>query len=57
MKPAGKVAVFGPLKRGSRIHAVMLAEAERRTLMSITRKQMRSDSIAYSDLWHTYKVY
>ncbi|MBE7728397.1 IS1595 family transposase [Komagataeibacter sp. FXV3] len=53
---AGKVAVFGLLKRGGRVHAVMIPDAGSRTPMSVIRKKIRSDSIVYSDTWHAYRT-
>ncbi|PYD76373.1 IS1595 family transposase [Novacetimonas pomaceti] len=51
---AGKVAVFGLLKRHGRVHAVMIPNAGHQTLMSIIRKKVQPDSIVYSDSWHAY---
>ena len=53
---AGKVAVFGLLKRHGRVHAVMIPNARHQTLMSIIRKKIRPDSIVYSDTWHAYRT-
>ena len=41
---AGKVAVFGLLKRSGRVHAVMIPNAGHQTPMSLV----------YSDSWHAY---
>ncbi|NPC88525.1 hypothetical protein HNH97_06350, partial [Gluconacetobacter entanii] len=40
---AGKVAVFGLLKRHGRVHAVMIPNAGHQTLMSIIRKKVQPD--------------
>ena len=46
---AGKVAVFGLLKRHGRVHAVMIPNAGHQTLMTIIRKKVQPDSIDYRD--------
>ncbi|MFW7268559.1 IS1595 family transposase [Gluconacetobacter sp. Hr-1-5] len=51
---AGKVAVFGLLKRRGRVHAVMIPNAGHKTLMPIIREKVQADSIVYSDSWHAY---
>ncbi|WP_130730053.1 IS1595 family transposase [Komagataeibacter xylinus] len=51
---AGKVAVFGLLKRSGRVHAVMIPNAGHQTLMSLIRQKVLPDSIVYSDSWHAY---
>lgn len=51
---AGKVAVSGLLKRHSRVHAVMIPNVGHQMLMSTIRKNLRPDSIVYSDFWHAY---
>lgn len=51
---AGKVSIFGLLKRCARVHAVMIPNAGHQTLMSISQLKVQPDSIAYSDSWHAY---
>lgn len=60
---AGKVAVFGLLKRGGHVHAVMIPdagsgkrEAGSGKPMSLIRKKIRPDSIVYSDVWYAYRT-
>ena len=53
---AGKVPVFGLLKRGGRVHAVMIQDAKSLTLMGIMRERIRPDSIVYSDSFRAYDV-
>ena len=53
---AGKVPVFGLLKRGGRVHAVMIPDVKSRTLMGIIRERIRPDSLVYSDGFNSYDV-
>jgi transposase len=51
---AGKVPVFGLLKRGGRVHAVMIPDAKSRTLLGIIRTRVHPDSIVYTDGFLSY---
>ena len=51
---AGKVPVFGLLKRGGRVHVVMIPDAKSLTLLGIIRKRIRPDSIVYTDSFASY---
>jgi transposase len=51
---AGKVAVFGLLKRGGKVYAQMIADCRRDTLVPIIRKRVRPDSVVYSDTFASY---
>jgi transposase len=53
---AGKVPVFGLLKRGGKVHAVMIPDAKSLTLMGIMRERIRPDSIVYTDSFRSYDV-
>jgi transposase len=53
---AGKVPVFGLLKRGGKVHAVMIPDAKSLTLMGIMRERIRPDSIVYTDSFKSYDV-
>ena len=53
---AGKVPVFGLLKRGGRVHAMMIPDAKSRTLMGIIRQRIRPDSVVYTDGFSSYDV-
>ena len=53
---AGKVPVFGLLKRGGRVHALMIPDAKSRTLMGIIRQRIRPDSVVYTDSFRSYDV-
>lgn len=51
---AGKVPVFGLLKRGGRVHAVMIANVRGATLLPIIRQRVRPDAVVYSDGYSSY---
>jgi len=53
---AGKVPVFGLLKRGGRVYAVMLPNAKAATLLSIIREKVVPDSVVYPDSYDAYNV-
>ena len=42
---AGKVPVFGLLKRGGKVHAVMIPDAKSKTLLGIMRQRILPDSV------------
>jgi transposase len=46
---AGKVPVFGLLKRGGRVYTVMIPNARSDTLMPIMERMILPDSIVYTD--------
>ena len=53
---AGKVPVFGLLKRGGKVYTKIIPDASSSTLMPIIQKKVRPDSIVYSDCWRGYNV-
>jgi transposase len=53
---AGKVPVFGLLKRGGRVYTVPLNDTKAKTLMPILRGKIRPDSIVYTDSYRSYNV-
>jgi transposase len=53
---AGKVPVFGLLKRGGRVYTVMLPNAKAATLLSIVREKVVPDSVVYTDSYDAYNV-
>ena len=53
---AGKVPVFGLLKRGGLVHAVMIPNAKSATLVSIIRDRVLPDSIVFTDSFGSYDV-
>ncbi|MEM6391690.1 MAG: IS1595 family transposase [Planctomycetota bacterium] len=53
---AGKVAVFGLVKRGGKVFTQMIADCRRDTLMPIIRRRITPDSVVYSDTFASYKT-
>jgi len=53
---AGKVAVFGLLKRQGKVHVVTIPDARSATLIPIIREKIRPDSIVYTDSFKSYDV-
>lgn len=51
---AGKVPVFGILKRGGRVYTKMIPDARRTSIMPIIKAKIQLDSIIYSDAYVTY---
>ena len=46
---AGKIPVFGLLKRGGKVYTKIIPDASSSTLMSIIERKVTADSIVYSD--------
>ena len=53
---AGKIPVFGLLKRGGKVYTQVIPDAKRDTLMPIIQDKIVPDSIVYSDCWPAYNV-
>ncbi len=53
---AGKVPVFGILKRGGRVYTQIIPDAKGKTLMPIMADKIKPDSIVYSDGWTGYNI-
>ena len=53
---AGKVPVFGLLKRNGKVYAAIIPDAKTHTLMPIIREKVKPDSIVYSDCWRGYNA-
>lgn len=53
---AGKVPVFGLLKRGGKVYTKIIPDASSTTLIPIIEKKVIPDSIVYSDCWKGYNV-
>ena len=53
---AGKVAVFDLLKRNGKVYTVTVPNTQTATLLLIIRKQVKPDSIVYTDCYHSYDV-
>ena len=51
---AGKVPVFGLLRRGGRVYAVTIPNARRETLLPIIEEKITPDSIVYTDGFSAY---
>jgi len=53
---AGKVPVFGILKRGGKVYTQAIPDASGKTLIPIIEDRIMPDSIVYSDCWRGYNV-
>ena len=53
---AGKVPVFGLLKRGGKVYTKIIPNARADTLMPIIQEKVIPDSIVYTDCWRGYNV-
>ena len=51
---AGKVPVFGLLKRAGRVYTVMIPNAKQSTLLPIMERMIQPDSIVYTDSFSSY---
>ena len=53
---AGKVPVFGLLKRGGKVYTKVIADASSASLIPIIDRKVVPDSIVYSDCWKGYNA-
>ena len=53
---AGKIPVFGILKRGGKVHTMMIPDVRKDTLLPIIRQKVVPDSIVYTDSYPAYDV-
>ncbi len=53
---AGKVVVFGLLKRGGKVYAKLVDNARTATLMSVIQRKVAPDSVVYTDSFSSYDV-
>ena len=53
---AGKVPVFGLLKRGGKVYTAIIPDAKAATLMPIIKARIAPDSIVYSDSLPSYNA-
>ena len=53
---AGKVAVFGLLKRGGQVYTAIIANAKTETLLPIIQDKVKPDSIVYTDTFKAYNA-
>jgi transposase len=53
---AGKIPVFGILKRGGKVYTKVIPDASSKTLMPIITHKILPDSIVYTDCWTAYNA-
>jgi len=53
---AGKIPVFGLLKRGGRVYTKIIIDASSKTLIPIIKRKVVPDSTVYWDCWKAYNV-
>ena len=53
---AGKMPVFGLLKRGGKVYTKIIPDAKSDTLMPIIQSKVIPDSIVYTDCWRGYNI-
>ena len=53
---AGKVAVFGLLKRGGKVFTAIIPNAKTETLLPIIQDKVKPDSIVYTDTFRAYNA-
>ncbi len=53
---AGKVPVFGLLKRGGKVYARVIPDTKGKTLKAILEQKIVPDSIVYTDTYSSYNV-
>jgi transposase len=53
---AGKVPVFGILKRGGQVYTQVIDDTKSATLMPIIREKIKPDSIVYTDCYRSYNA-
>ncbi len=53
---AGKVVVFGLLKRGGKVYTAIVSNAKTKTLLPIIEEKVEPDSIVYTDTFRSYNA-
>ena len=53
---AGKVVVFGILKRGGKVYTKVIEDTKADTLMPIIRRKILPDSVVYTDSYRSYNA-
>lgn len=53
---AGKVAVFGLLKRGGKVYTAIIPNAKTETLLPIIEEKVRPDGVVYTDTFGAYNA-
>jgi len=51
---AGKVVVFGMLKRHGKVYTVIVENTKEATLMPVIANKIKPDSVVYTDTYHSY---
>ena len=53
---AGKMVVFGILKRGGKVYTKVIQDTKTNTLFPIIQKKIVPDSVVYTDCYQSYNV-
>ena len=53
---AGKIAVFGLLKRGGKVYTAIIPNAKTETLLPIIKEKVQPESVVYTDSFKAYKA-
>ena len=53
---AGKVAVFGILKRGGKVYSVVVSDTKTETLLPVIKRKIAPDSVVYTDCYRSYNA-
>ena len=53
---AGKIPVFGILKRGGKVYTKVIVDASSESLIPLIKRKVMPDSIVYTDSWRAYDV-
>lgn len=53
---AGKVVVFGILKRGGRVYTKVVSDTRSTTLMPVIQRKIAPDSLVYTDSYRSYNA-
>ena len=53
---AGKVAVFGILKRGGKVYTKVVGDTKSETLMPLITRKITPDSVVYTDCYRSYNA-
>ncbi len=53
---AGKVAVFGILKRGGKVYTKVVVNTKAETLMPVIARKIALDSVVYTDCYRSYNA-
>ncbi|MGC4033502.1 MAG: IS1595 family transposase [Tepidisphaeraceae bacterium] len=53
---AGKVVVFGLLKRGGKVYTAIIPDARSGTILPIIQERVRPDSVVYTDTFRSYNA-